>query len=311
VCNHRGVATLRATLYTDPGCPWAYSENPALAALQWRYADGLDWRIVTIGLAETADHYERRGYTPSAVARGHAGFRRYGMPFAPQPRERVPATSRACRAIVATRLRQPELELPVLRALQFAWFTTSLLLDEDEDIATALAGVDGLDAAAVVGAIEDPEVMAAYEADKEEARSAAGGPTEFQGKARETDGIVRYTAPSLVLESPDGTRLEAGGFQPVEAYDVLIANFPDRPARREPPASPLEAIEFFRSPLTTQELAAIMARGNDAPDRGATEDALIELSAAGSVRRIALGDDALWGLPEASGATAAAAVRAA
>jgi protein-disulfide isomerase-like protein with CxxC motif len=36
--------------FTDPGCPWAYSASPALAALQWRYGDQLEWRIVTIGL---------------------------------------------------------------------------------------------------------------------------------------------------------------------------------------------------------------------------------------------------------------------
>jgi hypothetical protein len=174
------------------------------------------------------------------------------------------------------------------------------VLDRDEEIARAIGGVPGLDARAIVQAIESPEVVAAYEADKAESRRAAGGPSEFQGKARITDGEVRYTAPSIVFEDAAGRRLEAGGFQPVEAYDVLIANFPDRPARREPPESPLEAVEFFRSPLATQEIAAIMARGNDAPDRTAAEDALIELAAAGSVRRIALGDDALWARPKAA-----------
>jgi 2-hydroxychromene-2-carboxylate isomerase len=288
---------LTATLYTDPACPWAYSERPALAVLGWRYGDGLRWRIVTIGLAESGDVYEQRGYTPAAMARGHARFRRYGMPFASEPRERVPGTGRACRAIVATRLRQPELEAAVLRALQLGWFTTTLLLDEDDDIATVLHGVEGLDADAIVAAIDTPEVVAAYEADKDEARRAAGGATEFQGKARDTDGVVRYTAPSVVFEDGDGTRLEAGGFQPVEAYDVLIANFRARPERREPPDSPLEAIEAFQSPLTTQELAAIMAQGNDAPDRAATEAALIDLAAEGRVRRIPIGDDAAWGRP--------------
>jgi len=38
-----------------------------------------------------------------------------------------------------------------------------------------------------------------------------------------SDGVVRYTAPSILFESADGRRLEAGGFQPLEAYDVLIA----------------------------------------------------------------------------------------
>src|SRR4051795_10177857 len=140
------MASLKATLFTDPGCPWAYSETAALAVLQWRYADGLDWRIVTIGLAESAEQYERRGYTPAMMARGYARFRRYGMPFATEPRARVAATSRACRAIVATRLRQPELEVSVLRALQLGWFTTTLVLDRDEDIAEALAAVPGLEA---------------------------------------------------------------------------------------------------------------------------------------------------------------------
>jgi 2-hydroxychromene-2-carboxylate isomerase len=292
------AAPITATLYSDPGCPWAYSESPALAVLQWRYPEGLDWRFVTIGLSESGRQYEERGYTPVMMARGYARFRRYGMPFATEPKPRVAGTSRACRAIVATRLRQPELTVSVYRALQFGWFTTPLVMDEDESITAVLERIPGLDVAAIVGAIDDPEVIAAYESDKEEARKAAGGATEFQGKARDTDGVVRYTAPSLVFESAEGTRLEAGGFQPVEAYDVLLANFRDRPARREPPESPLEVVEFFRSPLTTQEVAAVMARGNDAPDRAATEDALIELAAAGSVRRFPLGDDALWGRPD-------------
>jgi hypothetical protein len=40
---------------------------------------------------------------------------------------------------VATRLLAPGRELEVLRALQLAWFNTTLLLDEDKDIALALA----------------------------------------------------------------------------------------------------------------------------------------------------------------------------
>jgi len=43
-------------------------------------------------------------------------------------------------------------------------------------------------------------------------------------------------------------------------------------------------------------VAAIMAHNNQQPDRTAAEQALIELSGAGAVRRQALGDDALWQL---------------
>jgi 2-hydroxychromene-2-carboxylate isomerase len=282
-----------ATLYSDPGCPWAYSENPAFAVLRWRYGGALDWRLVTIGLTETADQYERRGYTPARVARAYRRFRRYGMPFTSAPRRRVPATSRACRAIVAVRLTDPSREWAAFRALQFGWFTTGLVLDEDPDIEAALSEVDGLDTARVVAMIDDPAVIEAYETDRAEARTAAGSPTEFQGKAANTDGVVRYTAPSLVFEAGD-RRLEAGGFQPVEAYDVLVANLDPTLPRRPPPEGVGEVLEAFDWPLATQEIAAVMARGNDAPDPEAAEEALIELAAAGDAVRLPVGDGALW-----------------
>src|SRR3954451_3198719 len=175
-----GWVGITATHYSDPGCPWAYSASPALAVTYWRYGAAIDWRFVTIGLTESGAQYEARGYTPAKSARGYRRFRRYGMPFATEPRRRIPGTSRACRAIVATRLTDPENEYAVFRALQFGWFTTPLVLDEDADIALALERVPGLDVAAVVGAIDAPAVVEAYEADRAAARSAAGGATEAQ-----------------------------------------------------------------------------------------------------------------------------------
>lgn len=286
-------ARLQVTHYSDPGCPWAYSASPALAVLRWRYGDQLDWRNVVIGLTEDAQQYVRRGYTPVRSAVGYQRFRRFGMPFALQPRARVVATSRACRAIVAVRLTTPDRELAAFRALQFAWFTTPLLLDEDQAILVALETVPGIDAAAVVGAVDDPRVVAAYEADRAEARTAAGGPTEFQGKAAATDGPVRFTAPSVVF-TRDGARLEAGGFQSVEAYDVCVANLDPTLERREPPEDAADVLERFPDGLTTQELAAVMTRGNDAPDRPAAEAAMVAAVADGRTIRHPLGDDALW-----------------
>src|SRR3954447_13885498 len=166
------MSPIAVTYYSDPGCPWAYSANPALGVLRWRYGKELDWRLVTIGLTERGGQYERRGYTPVRSARGSRAFRRYGMPFATEPRRRIPGTSRACRAIVATRLVDPANEYAVFRALQLGWFTTPLVLDEDDDIARALSRVPGLDVARVVGAIDDPTVKDAYEADRAEARTA-------------------------------------------------------------------------------------------------------------------------------------------
>jgi predicted DsbA family dithiol-disulfide isomerase len=284
---------ISATLYSDPACPWAYSESPALRTLEWRYGSQLSWRLVVIGLTESASQYERRGYTPVRGALGQVRFRRYGMPFAPAPKARLSATARACRAIVATRLADPGREWAVFRALQLANFTTPLLLDDDQQLASVLRTVPGIDAETIIARLDAPEVTEAYERDRAEARSAAGSPAELQGKTANTDGPVRFTAPSVVFES-DGQRLVAGGFQPIEAYDVLVANIDPTLHREPPPDTPAPLLERFPDGLTTQEVALLLTRGNDAPDRQAAETALIELVAASEAVRVPLGDDALW-----------------
>jgi predicted DsbA family dithiol-disulfide isomerase len=300
---------IEVTYFSDPGCPWAYSVNPALAVLRWRYGDQLEWRLITIGLTERAEQYVERGYTPARSARGYMWFRRYGMPFATEPRPRMVATARACRAIVATRLRFPGKEFDVFRALQFAWFTTPLVLDEDDQIAAALRRVPSLDVDSVIVRLDDPDVTEAYEQDRAEARTAEGSATELQGKAAVTDGPVRYTAPSLVFES-NGSRLEAGGFQTVESYDVLVANLDPSLDRADAPDDLEPVLERFSTGLTTQEVAAIMARGNLEPDRATAESALIELVASGAAVRTPLADDALWS-PRTSEAKSAPVPRAA
>jgi hypothetical protein len=216
------------------------------------------------------------------------------MPFQVTPKARLSATSPACRAIVATRLTSPELEQAALRALQFAQFTTTGTLDDPATLRSALARVDGLDASAVVGRIDDREVVAAYEADRARTRAAAGSPTEFQGKAANTDGTVRYTAPSLVFDGPDGQRLEAGGFQPIEAYDLVIANLDPTLARRPPAEDPVEVLSAFPYPLTTAEVAAVMTEHLSVPDLPGVETALITSTGERRVNRLPVGDGSLW-----------------
>ena len=288
-----GPATISATLYNDPACPWGYSANPAFRVLEWRYGAQLDWRLVVVGLTETAEQYVRRGYTPLRGALGQTRFRRYGMPFSPSPKARVSATARACRAVVAARLLEPGSEWRVFRALQLANFTSAILLDDDDHVATVLHAVDGLDADAILSRLDDEEVTAAYELDKAEARTAAGSAAELQGKTAQTDGPVRFTAPSIVFEH-EGRRLVAGGFQPVEAYDVLVVNLDPTAKRRAAPESPAPLLDIFAEGLTTQEVAALLAQGNDAPDRLSAEEALLELVDAGIATRTQLGDDAVW-----------------
>ena len=284
---------INATLYSDPACPWAYSASPALRVIEWRYGEQIEWKLVVIGLTEHADQYASRGYSAVRQARGRLSYRRFGMPIATDVKERLSGTARGCRAIVAARLQQPGSDWAVYRGLQLANFTTGLLLDDDDQIHAVLRRVDGVDADAVRAAMDSDEVTAAYEADKAASRTAAGSPTEMQGKAGNSDGAVRYTAPSVVFQF-GGLRLEAGGFQTVEAYDVIVANLDPTLERRSAPETPEPLLDAFGSGLTTQEVAACMTESNDAVDRPAAEAALIELVAEGRATRTALGDDALW-----------------
>jgi protein-disulfide isomerase-like protein with CxxC motif len=285
---------IEVTHFTDPGCPWAYSAWPAQTTLKWRYGDQLRWTLVVIGLTEDAAQYAARGYTPTRSAIGYGRFRRFGMPFQITPKARLSATSPACRAIVATRLAAPRHEEAALRALQLAQFTTTGTLDDADTLRSALARVEGLDADAVVGRIDDPEVVAVYESDRERARAAAGSPTEFQGRAADTDGAVRYTAPSLIFDGPDGQRLEAGGFQPLEAYDVVIANLDPTLERRPPAEDPVEVLRAFPYALTTAEVAAVMTEHLGLPDPDGVEAALITATGEGRAERQPVGDGSLW-----------------
>jgi predicted DsbA family dithiol-disulfide isomerase len=293
------TSPISATLFSDPACPFGYSENPALRVIEWRYGNQIDWRLVLVGLSEDVSRYESHGYTPVRQAQGGIRFRdQWGMPFALTVKSRLSASSRACRAVIAARREWPGSEWAVFRALQLANFNTALLFDDDDQLREVLSFVEGVDADRIVSLIDDPEVLAEYEQDKVETRTAAGSPTEFQGKAGNSDGHVRYTAPSVLFQrAADGLRLEAGGMQAVEAYDVLVANLDPTLERKAPPEDPSALLEHFSHGLTTQEVALLMTSGNDLPDRTGTETTLIGLVAEGRAERHPLGDDAVWTLP--------------
>ena len=182
------MSEIDVTYFNDPGCPWGYSASPALAVLRWRYGEQLRWRLVMIGLTESAERYAESGYTPTRSALGQLIFRRYGMPFAtdaPRPRARRPRAPAARSSPRACSL--PSASWRCCGRCSSHGSRPTLLLDEDEEIARRSRACPG-STRAVVGQLDDPRVIEAYEADKLETRTAEGGPTEFQGKARQTDG---------------------------------------------------------------------------------------------------------------------------
>ncbi len=249
-----------------------------------------------IGLSESADRYEEMGFTAGRMAAGMRSFeQRFGMPFGAGVKPRLAASSRACRAVIAAREESMDLGYAALRAIQLMQFTTSGLLDDDDDLRGALETVDGLDAAAVVARIDDPAIVAIYDEDKARTRSAEGRPTHVQGRHSDSDGPVRYTAPTVIFEMPDGRWLEVGGFQPFESYDTALANLDPALERRPAPERAADAVLAFPIGLTTAEVAAIM-RGSDtsAEDIPGAERELIAAVDDGELVGIPAGTDALW-----------------
>ncbi len=283
---------ITARVFNDPACPFGYSASPALRAIEWRYRDQIEWQLVTITLSEP-DKPGKDISTTEAAEHQITLRERHGMPFAVEPKVRRSTTSRACQAIVASRLIQPGSEWRVLRALQLLNFNTPLLLDDDEQLRAALSSVEGLKADRIIDSLDSHEVQDAYRTDWAEARTAADGPTHFQEKHAESPDGIRYAAPSIIFES-GLHRFEAGGFQSVEVYDTAIANLNPGLNRHAPPESPLEALVLYPGGLTTQEIAQIMTVGNDAPDRLEAERRLVCLLGERKVKRIAMGNDAIW-----------------
>jgi protein-disulfide isomerase-like protein with CxxC motif len=286
---------IEATLYTDAGCPWAYSANPALRVLEWRFRDQLSWRLVMIGLREEPSEAAVRTYDPvRALERWKVFERRYGMPFATEPKSRAAGTGRGCRAVVAASVVDPGSEWRVFRALQIANFTGSVFLDDVASIRETIDAVAGVDADRIAGLIDSDDVVAEYERHRAEARSALGTPAEAQDKTATSEGVVRFTAPTVVFRRGDEVAY-AGGWQPLLGYDTLLANFAPELERIPPPDSPEALVEFFRDGLTTAEVAQLLAGGSDPlPDRDAAIAMLESLGRAEQVIRLPIGSDAVW-----------------
>ena len=229
------VDGLQVTHFSDPGCPWAYSASPAHAVLRWRYGDQL--RVAA------RHHRAHRAGRPVRPPRLHAGRLGARLRALPPPRHAVRDPAARARHRDRPGLPRDRRDAPAgARSSSYARLPRAAVrLVHDAAGARrprrpreALARVDGLDVAAIVAALGDPEVEAAYQADRAEARTAEGSPTEAQGKAAadRRPGPLHGAVADLRRR---GRRLEAGGFQPVEAYDVCSPTSTRRSSARRRP----------------------------------------------------------------------------
>lgn len=243
--------------YTDPGCPFAWSAEPIRRRLSWLYGPQIEWRLRMVGLADSPEVYEEKGFTPERQA---ASFKRlseaHHMPMDTAPRPRLAATLPACRAIVAARRHQPERERALLRALRRLHFGGALL-DDPGTLERAAAQAE-LDPRALAQWMAEPETGAELAKDLELARAPAAAAQALDHKLAQNDGGYRYTCPSYeITRCSDGVSASVPGFQPLEAYEVVISNLCPELERRPDPGSVQEVIAWAGEPLATAEVAAV------------------------------------------------------
>ena len=288
------MASVTITEFTDPGCPVAWSAEPARRRLSWLYGEQLEWRPRMVGLAEHGDEIVRRGFTPErqAATLKHLA-ETYGMPIDTSVRPRMAATMPACRAVVATRCNAPESERAVLRALRVLnW--SGRLLDETETLrdAAALAGIDGDDLESWMSDVDTDEALADDLRLARDPTPAALALVHKLARTGEGDGDgdgdtggYRYTCPSYELRCGEDT-LSVPGMQPAASYEVAVANLAPELERRAEPSGVAEVLRWAGEPLASAEVAAVS--GID------LRDAREQLGRVATERH--LGADGLWSL---------------
>lgn len=259
------MVTLRIVEYTDPGCPFGFSAEPARHRLHWLYGDEIEWDVRMVGLAESGEDYVERGVTVETQSEVFAQIAAdHGMPIDPGIRERMAATWPACRAVVAARLGYGS---AVARTL-VRWLSVKhfggMLLDEPATIAVAAQSA-GLDADALAVLMDEPRTEQAIADDFAASRTPSPEALAQPERLAAWSGGFRYTCPSYeISRSDDGARMIAPGFQPLRAYELAIANLAPELARRSDPERVEEVLAAFATPLATREVAEVMGIDTDA-----------------------------------------------
>lgn len=246
---------LELTLFTDPACPFAFSAEPVRQRLRWHYGDQLSWRLRMIVLTREPGEAEKLAGGGPTLQRLH------GMPIDPAPLPRPASSEPACRAVVAARLHRPDAEEPLLRHLRVQAMAGRGLLDEPALIATA-ARAAGLDPDELQAWAQGADVAAALEADVAAARAPSPGARALDHKLGGPAHQRRYSAPSVELARTGGAGAVAvPGFNPLEAYDVVIAALAPEIVRRPGPQSVAEVLDWAAGePLATAEIVALTGR---------------------------------------------------
>jgi predicted DsbA family dithiol-disulfide isomerase len=170
--------------YTDPGCIWSWSAEPAIRRLRERR--GIRWRRV-FGVPRRGSDDPLPGWREVAAETG--------APLTETlhwiPQSMLPA-SLAGRA--AEHQGRAVAEAVLLR-LREATFLHGRPADTTDRVAQALRGLPGLDLARLIRDLDSPDVIFSIEADQAETRRPRP-----EAITRAEDDGVRYAFPTLIID---------------------------------------------------------------------------------------------------------------
>lgn len=253
------MSLVSVTHFTDPGCPFAYSAEPQLWRLKWLFGDQLTWTTKMVGLADDRQAYIDKGLTPEIVQAGATALEaEAGMPFDLSLRDAVAGTVPACWEVVAVRVfAGAELADRLLRELRIQTMVHAHPLDELATLRAA-SHAAGIDSEQLDHWTQDLSTEEELQADMAAARNPLPSAAALPERLAPWEGGLRYTCPSLVLESKHGQVITAAGFIPEKAYDLAFANVEPTLIRRDLAQEPLSVLDWAGVPLATAEVAAVL-----------------------------------------------------
>ncbi len=245
--------------FTDPICPWAFSAERQRLRIAWLYGDQLALTTRMVVLSRTPEEALARGFSLELLERGLALIQgRFGMPIAVARPARHVASVVPCRAVVAARRHAPDAAEALLRELRVRHMAGTAVIDEPEALAAA-ATAAGIDPASLVAWSAEDATAAELEADAAAARAPGAASVHLRHKLAPNGEGWRYTCPSWVA-SAGGRTIELPGFQPVESYEVALANLAPDLVRADEPASVADVLAWAPYPLATAEVAAVCGK---------------------------------------------------
>jgi len=186
------MAELSITEFTGPACPFAWSAEPLRRRLEWLFGEHLEWELRMVGLSSSPEDYTDRGFTPERLSTSLRSLsERHHMPMDTSLRERMSASLPACRAVVATRLNEPERERALLRRLRVRHFAGEPL-DENSTLEGAARDV-GIAPSDLSNWIADPATAAALEQDLQLTRHPSPEAVALKHKLSSWSEGWRYT----------------------------------------------------------------------------------------------------------------------